>query len=330
MGRMSDQKIKQRNQEIMRRIREESSTVQDLASEFNLTIGTLRAIVNRPRRQVWERSAEINQFFLNEGQRNIILTAQHFGVDYSSVRWTLTEDALRELHPNKPHEDRRPHPNKRTEPNERQTKMIAMYQKGHTLQEVGDEFGVTRERVRQIMSKFGVESRSPGRGPKVIDDLTCASIVKMYQEGASQSALIRLFSEVPAYRVRRILIDNGVTLRQGDDIWYTNPRRIPDEIREEAIKMYQAGASTVAVAQEFGVAQAWVHRFLKTKNLLRESKFATRSPRTIFSYEEKLRMVELYESGLSTIKVAKQLGIKAGTVASIVRRFGSMRDRGKK
>lgn len=40
--------------------------------------------------------------------------------------------------------------------------MAALYQEGKTLQEVGDAFGLTRERVRQILRRAGVAKTSGG------------------------------------------------------------------------------------------------------------------------------------------------------------------------
>lgn len=39
---------------------------------------------------------------------------------------------------------------------ERNAEMCALYQRGKTLQEIGDAYGVTRERVRQIVARAGV------------------------------------------------------------------------------------------------------------------------------------------------------------------------------
>lgn len=44
----------------------------------------------------------------------------------------------------------------------RDAEMAAMYRAGMTLQQIGDEFGVTRERVRQIMRRSDVERGEGG------------------------------------------------------------------------------------------------------------------------------------------------------------------------
>lgn len=44
---------------------------------------------------------------------------------------------------------------------DRDAKIAALYAGGSTLQQIADEFGLTRERVRQILSEMGIERRSP-------------------------------------------------------------------------------------------------------------------------------------------------------------------------
>ena len=46
----------------------------------------------------------------------------------------------------------------------RDTQIIELYRQGQTLQAIGDQFGVSRERVRQILDKQGVEKRPRPEG----------------------------------------------------------------------------------------------------------------------------------------------------------------------
>lgn len=46
---------------------------------------------------------------------------------------------------------------------ERDARVVELFtQKAWTMQEIGDLYGITRERVRQILRRYGVESRSGG------------------------------------------------------------------------------------------------------------------------------------------------------------------------
>lgn len=44
----------------------------------------------------------------------------------------------------------------------REGQMAALYAEGKTLQNIGDQFGITRERVRQILARLGVQRRTRG------------------------------------------------------------------------------------------------------------------------------------------------------------------------
>jgi hypothetical protein len=50
------------------------------------------------------------------------------------------------------------------EPTTREKQMAALYKSGKTLQEIGDQFGLTRERVRQLITKwYGIRRADGGR-----------------------------------------------------------------------------------------------------------------------------------------------------------------------
>jgi hypothetical protein len=53
---------------------------------------------------------------------------------------------------------------------DRATSMAALYREGYTLEEIGKQYGVTRERVRQLMTKhFGIRSQHGGMHRLVAD-----------------------------------------------------------------------------------------------------------------------------------------------------------------
>lgn len=51
-------------------------------------------------------------------------------------------------------------------PSSRTAQIIAMYRSGSTLNEVGQEFGIARERARQILRREGVSSKEGGKAVK--------------------------------------------------------------------------------------------------------------------------------------------------------------------
>lgn len=54
-------------------------------------------------------------------------------------------------------------PIRSTESLGREIKMAEMYKEGKTMQEIGDMYGMSRERVRQLVRKVGVSGKSLGR-----------------------------------------------------------------------------------------------------------------------------------------------------------------------
>jgi hypothetical protein len=52
---------------------------------------------------------------------------------------------------------------KKTEPDAREIAMAAMYEDNKTLAEIGNEFGLTRERVRQLIKRCGLSGKDSGK-----------------------------------------------------------------------------------------------------------------------------------------------------------------------
>ena len=96
------------------------------------------------------------------------------------------------------------------ESNERRTKeMHEMQQSGATLQQVGDHFGVTRERVRQVLSAAGYATRRPPRVPIVRDPgprpecRVCGADVPVGRRSYCSDPCSRKFTLRTMYRLTR-------------------------------------------------------------------------------------------------------------------------------
>lgn len=88
--------------------------------------------------------------------------------------------------------------------------MAAMYVVGKTLQEIGDMYGVTRERVRQVLSKQDVSRRKPRDQARWIHDASVEAnrgiILRSFQETRNVKETIAILSgDVPARVVREVL-----------------------------------------------------------------------------------------------------------------------------
>ena len=68
--------------------------------------------------------------------------------------------------------------------------MQSMYEQGQTLKQIGERFGVSRERVRQILSQRGIDGRHGGR--------TIRTAQKEAAEALRQEKSSRLHWDIPA------------------------------------------------------------------------------------------------------------------------------------
>ncbi|WP_020641467.1 hypothetical protein [Amycolatopsis balhimycina] len=85
--------------------------------------------------------------------------------------------------------------------------MIAGYRSGATVYELGDQFGIERRTVSNILQRHGVPMRRCGLTPEQIDDA-----IHLYKLGWSLSRIgIRM--SVTADTVRKRLLEHGVTMR---------------------------------------------------------------------------------------------------------------------
>lgn len=67
-------------------------------------------------------------------------------------------------------------------------RMCSLYRAGHTLQQIGTVYGVTRERVRQIVTKAGVTRTQGGVGRRRIDRQTQALADRALRDEAKAQA----------------------------------------------------------------------------------------------------------------------------------------------
>lgn len=89
---------------------------------------------------------------------------------------------------------------------ERELEMSRLYRSGKTLQEIGDLFSLTRERVRQLIKKHGLNGKSGGKHRLAIDAEKKRQAVlqsrrdarSLLYYGCTKSDLLRLNEGIPA------------------------------------------------------------------------------------------------------------------------------------
>lgn len=148
--------------------------------------------------------------------------------------------------------------------NERLAKMKKMYADDHTLQQVGDEFGLSRERVRQILSGAGVETRDAGPRPQTELTKTEKKIAKLYDKGEKSPSDLMMEYDITYYSLRRILKRAGVDLKP-KGYFVRGPEY---DKADEVVRDYKAKMKIKDIAKKYGFpAPTKVYQILRRKGI---------------------------------------------------------------
>ena len=122
---------------------------------------------------------------------------------------------------------------------ERNLQIVADYQSGITLQEVGDKHNITRERVRQLLCKQGILERNRKKKPPKLHSNICLHCTntfnttnskKMYCCKACHSMgsrnRIRKFSDGQLATIRSLYYDDELTGTEIAKIYGVHPTAI--------------------------------------------------------------------------------------------------------
>jgi len=137
--------------------------------------------------------------------------------------------------------------------------MAAMYVAGKTLQEIGDAYGVTRERVRQVLLKQDVSRRKPLDQARRTHDASVeanrGTILRLFEKTRNVKETVALLSGgIPARVVREVLAPvahTQVLTRKGSDKDFSD-----DQISAAIIEAERLGFTSVISYGAWREAQA--------------------------------------------------------------------------
>lgn len=213
--------------------------------------------------------------------------AKEFGIAEATVRAIATH--LNARRPRKPIISKPPRVHVTKERNSERDKGICEdYLSGLTLQAVGDKHGITRERVRQILDKQGIEERHDGfMAPKRVE--------------------CRIRSAETAERQRAKL------------------ERRHNE-RTKAREFYNAGETYEAIAERMSRSIAWVQKAVWVTGGPNKCRSAG-EPKRRLSEAEKIAIGNQYAAGLPVREIAAQFDISPASVPTIANNAGFYRGR---
>ena len=138
--------------------------------------------------------------------------------------------------------------------------IASLYREGQTLQSIGDKFGITRERVRQILRKAGV----PTEGYRAQHKRTSiaaqqeATIRQMHSKGATVPEMAEAVGDCQM-NVRSVLRRAGLKANRA----FRKPAKGTVEKAKLIAADYAAGMKTAEIARRHDTHQPSVYRYLR-------------------------------------------------------------------
>lgn len=223
---------------------------------------------------------------------------------------------------------------------QRNAAIVAAYQTGRSLEDVGREFGVTRERVSQILIKMGCEERHGGSmmprkiairkrreaaEERMARKLAAraernAMICALYQEGKTYNEICAAMGFGGGFipSVANVVRDAGIINRLPSVIGKVK-RRVTAEERQEIARRYSAGDNLFDIARDFDIAVGTVINIAGALGARRP-----RPPRpqqqTATAQEFAGRLNDLLSRGKSFGDCAAELGCSRSRIAGLVYR----------
>lgn len=223
-----------------------SETIYRIARAAGIKPGGKRPRGPRPKHS--EKYAAIAEAY--EAGRSLIECGQQFGVSEPVIR-----NALKAFNVTVRPKGGGPR-RSRTESDDRVPQIMDMRAQGATLEEIGAALGVTRERVRQIVIKAGVQDQFKHRPASLRE----REVMQQYADGAGLVYVSNLLG-ISTSRMRSLLMRHGVPLRPAQKF----SKRLPETISnaERAAALYHQGYKAKEIASQLGLPHATqVYRLL--------------------------------------------------------------------
>jgi len=137
---------------------------------------------------------------------------------------------------------------------ERALELVNDYHAGASMSEIGEKFGITRQRVSQIFKKHGVHVPPARRGRRPVDEATTQRYVAEAVKLGSKSKAARAFGVSPD-TIARALLRAGVKISRGK---FTN-----EQVKADIIRRYHSGDGLREIAESYGTRAQHVNSLLR-------------------------------------------------------------------
>lgn len=204
----------------------------------------------------------------------------------------------------------------------RAEKMAKLYREGATLADIGKQFGLTRERVRQILRKHGVESlgrRDTENSPRPLTREQKA-IAKDYENGLPPHEMFEKYPGLTATRMWGILRKAGV---KGKPKGYYVRRPDYERVAKGVVEDYQKGMECADIANKYDLCgKTEIYKFLQRAGVPVRNPIGKKPELT----QEEKDIARLYDSGMRPAELMEKYpGLDYYKLQTILRRTGTPR-----
>lgn len=191
------------------------------------------------------------------------------------------------------------------------------YLNGETLQQIANDYGLTRERVRQVLRKAGIASLGlrPEHCQKA-HELTLAErrAAKLYADGAQPKEIMSRTGLTP-HQLRASVRRLGGAMKEPG--WWN--REIAAPITAKVCELYSAGEKPTRIAKLLGLSHATgVYRHLRRGGVSARG-YGGRGSLEARSAE----IIREYRGGLTQGQVAARFGASVQGVRNLLHRHGA-------
>lgn len=137
----------------------------------------------------------------------------------------------------------------------RHAEVIALYQQGKTMAEIGATFGITRQRVCQVLQHNGVKADQSRRGRRKTPKETIDMYVKEALATGSKRTAAEKFG-VSVDVITRALRRNGVVLRE-------KTKFTQEETKLDIKRRYLSGEKLRLIAESYGTRPQHINTLLR-------------------------------------------------------------------
>lgn len=139
-------------------------------------------------------------------------------------------------------------------PEGRDREVIELYKSGATMAQVGEKFGITRQRISQIFKRYGVPADMTRRGRKPSDPLKMKAYADKAVELGSKIKAAEALGVSPD-TIGRALRRVGISLRKTK---FTN-----EEVKTDIISRYRLSESLTKIAMSYDTRPQHINSLLR-------------------------------------------------------------------